>query len=475
MNSTGPSSTSKTSRMPRSIIPSRPKRKKRNRRRAQSHHAKAIKNTIHTLSLDINAAKIDSPGDRGNDRKGNNDQSRSSRHHKTGSYHHSTSFTPSPTPPELKGHSTFTKSSLGLPPPGANPKFRRGKSTGSMGLSAVKMRRQCSASSDLTRTILPAIHDTTASGDESDPSDKSDVDLYPFPTTLTPTHPKHPRHSMSSSSSTIKLKINASNSNSRRGRPMGNPSRTDSTGRLNRRQRNRSSINFGSNGNGNGNGNPLRPPPSPRTVARLFVEHEKNTLIEQMRQMQSSMVQLGDMLRKSDKDLMVERKDLMLEREQTKKLTEQVNNLADENMTLRSEIAKQRADRNTVWQDLEFYKLAVRTREKRAVVLQNQINTITLQKRELSEYSQRLLEQLTDEKAKTQRLTLRIRKYSKNVRSLHKRTSSLSGLTRYQTAPFQKDGDHSNTKRPQTARLDPKDEDRKESRESRGSILGKGN
>merc|ERR1712173_438642 len=151
-------------------------------------------------------------------------------------------------------------------------------------------------------------------------------------------------------------------------------------------------------------------------------------------------------LRKSDKDLMVER-------ELSKKLTEQVNNLADENMTLRSEIAKQRADRNSVWQDLEFYKLAVRTREKRTVVLQNQINTITLQKRELSEYSQRLLEQLTDEKAKTQRLTLRIRKYSKNVKSLHKRTSSLSGLTRYQQAPFEKEATEKTERRPDTPQI----------------------
>merc|ERR1712173_74803 len=173
-------------------------------------------------------------------------------------------------------------------------------------------------------------------------------------------------------------------------------------------------------------------------------------------------------LRKSDKDLMVER-------ELSKKLTEQVNNLADENMTLRSEIAKQRADRNSVWQDLEFYKLAVRTREKRTVVLQNQINTITLQKRELSEYSQRLLEQLTDEKAKTQRLTLRIRKYSKNVKSLHKRTSSLSGLTRSQTAPFQKDrgGDdgNSNTKRPSTARMEMNHDD-DDHKETKGNTVG---
>lgn len=110
-------------------------------------------------------------------------------------------------------------------------------------------------------------------------------------------------------------------------------------------------------------------------------------------------------------------------------------------MTLRSTITTQRADRNTVWQDLEFYKLAVRTREKRTIVLQNQLNTMTLQKRELSEYSQRLLDQLASEKQKTQRLTLRIRKYSKNVKSLHKRTSSLSGLTRYQTAPFQQEPD----------------------------------
>ncbi len=104
-------------------------------------------------------------------------------------------------------------------------------------------------------------------------------------------------------------------------------------------------------------------------------------------------------------------------------------------------------------QDLEFYKLAVRTREKRTIVLQNQLNTMTLQKRELSEYSQRLLDQLAAEKQKTQRLTLRIRKYSKNVKSLHKRTSSLSGLTRYQTAPFQQDA-HS----PQRSRTVPQQE-----------------
>merc|ERR1711972_749299 len=59
----------------------------------------------------------------------------------------------------------------------------------------------------------------------------------------------------------------------------------------------------------------------------------------------------------------------------------------------------------------------------------------------------------TEEKAKTQRLTLRIRKYSKNVKSLHKRTSSLSGLTRYQQAPFEKEATEKTERRPDTPQI----------------------
>ena len=131
-------------------------------------------------------------------------------------------------------------------------------------------------------------------------------------------------------------------------------------------------------------------PQSPRT----FVGHEKNTLIEQMRQLQSSMVQLGDMLRNQDQDL-------VKERAQNAKLTEQVNNLADENILLRSRIAEQRVERNTLWQALEFYKLAARSRRDKNLVLADRINTLATQKSELSAYSQSLLGQLAAERKQT--------------------------------------------------------------------------
>ncbi len=50
---------------------------------------------------------------------------------------------------------------------------------------------------------------------------------------------------------------------------------------------------------------------------------------------------------------------------------------------------------------------------------------------QISHYSQQLLQQLNTEKEKNKSLTIRIRKYSKNVKSLHKKTSSLSGLSKY--------------------------------------------
>ena len=58
----------------------------------------------------------------------------------------------------------------------------------------------------------------------------------------------------------------------------------------------------------------LPKPISPPRTPRRFVEHEKNTLILQMRDLQTSMAQLGDMLRNQDKDLVTEK-------EKNKKLT----------------------------------------------------------------------------------------------------------------------------------------------------------
>ena len=48
----------------------------------------------------------------------------------------------------------------------------------------------------------------------------------------------------------------------------------------------------------------LPPPQSPRKD----LEHEKNTLIEQMRQLQTSMMQLGEMLSDQDNKLAIEKK-----------------------------------------------------------------------------------------------------------------------------------------------------------------------
>lgn len=370
------------SMMPSLSKSTRPKRKKRDRRRAQSHHAKSLNNVVHTLSLDINAVNIDSPGDAiamtptrsglsAQNRNGRNGRNRNGQNTVRGStgnirsksrprtvIHHVTGS---------KSLSTNSPSSLRLPP--SNTTFRRGKSTesvalgsagrsmtagrsigkstgkslsGKSGKSTLKMARQCSRSTDLSHIIPetvpehghpdghpsghPSGHrsghisgqssghfsgqferqsdediDIGPSGDESDISDASDHShgLNDFPTTLTPTH-------LTSRSSTMRLRITSNSNKSGASHSRGSASKGSSM-RLTRNRGN--------------SANPLRPPPSPRTVARLFVEHEKNTLIEQMRQMQSSMVQLGDMLRKSDKDLMLERKDLMLEREQTKKLT----------------------------------------------------------------------------------------------------------------------------------------------------------
>eukprot|EP01084_Bolivina_argentea_P148491 259585_1 len=179
---------------------------------------------------------------------------------------------------------------------------------------------------------------------------------------------------------------------------------------------------------------PFLPPPAspPQSGSpRGFAEHEKRTLIEQMRQLQASMVQLGNMLTNQDKDLNIEKG-------KNSQLTEQVNNLADENMALRQQIKKARQDRNSVWQELQLKMLAERTRRDKNLLLTNQVNELTQQKDGLSAYSQKLVEQLTQEKQKTYALTMRVKKYSKtvkrNVKSLHKKTSSLSGLSFYRNA-----------------------------------------
>merc|ERR1711971_920681 len=95
--------------------------------------------------------------------------------------------------------------------------------------------------------------------------------------------------------------------------------------------------------------------PRPQSPHTQFVEHEKNTLMEQMRQLQSSMVQLGDMLRNQEK---------LTDKERTKneKLTAQVNDLADENILLRSQMAEQRKERNSLWQQLQESKQGVSER-----------------------------------------------------------------------------------------------------------------
>ena len=73
-----------------------------------------------------------------------------------------------------------------------------------------------------------------------------------------------------------------------------------------------------------------------------------------------------------------------------------------------------------------------RSRRDKNLVLADRINTLATQKSELSAYSQSLLGQLAAERKQTQTLRTKIRKYSRNVRSLHKRTSSMSGLAKYQ-------------------------------------------
>lgn len=193
-------------------------------------------------------------------------------------------------------------------------------------------------------------------------------------------------------------------------------------------------------------------PQSPHT----FVEHEKNTLIEQMRQLQSSMVQLGDMLRNQDQDLVRERKE-------NEKLTAQVNDLADENILLRSRMSEQRHERNTLWQELQHQKQAVRERSNQNLALTDrsnklcaQISELEAQKSELSAYSQSLLQQLTAERKQTSTLRTKIRKYSRNVRSLHKRTSSMSGLSKYKIGPLSQQSSAPATRRsqkPNTARF----------------------
>merc|ERR1712154_456309 len=79
----------------------------------------------------------------------------------------------------------------------------------------------------------------------------------------------------------------------------------------------------------------------------------------------------------------------------------------------------------------ELCKLAERERRDKNMILTHNLCVMTQQKTELSTYSQSLLKQLTEERQKSHKLTLRIRKYSKNVKSLHKKTHSLSGLNKY--------------------------------------------
>jgi len=143
------------------------------------------------------------------------------------------------------------------------------------------------------------------------------------------------------------------------------------------------------------------------------------------------MVQLGDMLRNQEK---------LTDKERTKneKLTAQVNDLADENILLRSQMAEQRKERNSLWQQLQESKQGVSERSDqilyatdRSNKLCSQIAELEAQKSELSAYSQTLLSQLTTERKQNETLRTKIRKYSRNVRSLHKRTSSMSGLSKY--------------------------------------------
>jgi len=173
----------------------------------------------------------------------------------------------------------------------------------------------------------------------------------------------------------------------------------------------------------------LPPPVSPHQSPRhsvSAVEHEKNTLIEQMRQLQQSMTQLGEMLRDQDKHLMAEKK-------KNENLTQQVNTLADENMALREELDEYRRERNNMWSELEFHKLSAQQRRDKNVLLTHQLTDLTTQKEEIFAYSQELQEQLKEEKDKNRRLTLKMKRYAKNVKSLHKKTSSLGGLNDYRS------------------------------------------
>ena len=116
-----------------------------------------------------------------------------------------------------------------------------------------------------------------------------------------------------------------------------------------------------------------------------------------------------------------------------------MNNLADENIALRQQIHQHRQDRNSIWHDLEFYKLSARQCKDKNILLSHQVLEITKQKDNIQKYSESLLKQLNEEKSKlseekqkTHQLKLKIRKYSKNVKSLHKKTHSMSGLQKYQ-------------------------------------------
>ena len=151
-----------------------------------------------------------------------------------------------------------------------------------------------------------------------------------------------------------------------------------------------------------------------------YDDDEKNTLFDQMIALQATMKGLGDMVRQQDIEL-------KNEKEINIKLKQQINTLVDENIEIRNKLNESRLQRNSVWQELEFYKLAAKSRKDKIIILTAQIQQIEQQKIELTTQTENLLTQLTLEQKKSRKLSKKIKKFTKmHLQSIKNRKQSIS-------------------------------------------------
>ncbi|ETO12714.1 hypothetical protein RFI_24658 [Reticulomyxa filosa] len=101
--------------------------------------------------------------------------------------------------------------------------------------------------------------------------------------------------------------------------------------------------------------------------------------------------------------------------------------------------------KSTVWQDLEFYKFAARSRGEKNAMLTQQVSQLTQQKADLTEYSQSLLTQLTAEKHQNRKLRGKIKKYMEVQKELitRRKSRSISSLTKKRSSTLSVSEEHS--------------------------------